>query len=266
MASSWMKDIQDRVKRASNDVNVALQPRVAQAKRSLEQSIQQMGLKPGREIYEQDEALLSAVIDIENLRDLLTSIAASVDQHRTRLLDLARTQKTLAETLSTPSELVLPLLRKHLPSDQLDAQLALGPAQMIAANALSRFALDMATPMADLSRTFEQAYAAKVSPLKRRYITQKADYFRCLRQAAASEDPVRRDTLNAVAEGAIPGWRATSETLVAEIKSLLSYTISNLSEWSLNVTQAEAETYARSARAFELPARQAETIQNTPST
>lgn len=258
-----MKDIQDRVKRASNDVNVALQPRVAQAKRSFEQSIQQIGLKPGREIYVDDESLLSAIIDLEHLRDALTAISLSVDQHRTRLLDLAKTQKTLANNLSAPSENVLVLLRKHLSERNLEAQLALGNAQMLSANAVSRFALDMSTPMADLSRTFEECFVAKITPLKKRYITQKSEYLRYLKQAAQTEDTVRRDNLASIAQSAVPVWRATSETLLAEIQSLLSYAVSNLSEWTLNVAQAEAETYARSAKLFEAPARQAEDAQNS---
>lgn len=258
--------MQDRVKRASNDVSIALQPRVQQAKRSLEASIQQMGLKPGREIYQDDEQLHIALDELEQLRTQLTTIATSVEQHRARLIQLAASQKQLAENLSAPNDQMLVLLRKHLPASHLEAQLSLGGAQMTAANALSRFALDMSTPMADLSRTFDESYVAKIVPLRKRYITQKSEYLRYLRQAANEENAVRADNLNAIAQSAIPGWRATSDTLMAEIHSLLTYSVTNLSEWTLNVAQAEAETYARAARVYERPAKEAEDAQNEPST
>lgn len=257
--------MQDKVKKASNDMTIALQPRVAQAKRSLEASIQQMGLKPGREIYQDDDALYTALTDLDHLRDALAHIANSVEAHRARLLDLARSQKALADSISAPSEPVLTLLRKHLPPEHVDAQVALGAAETLASNAVSRFAIDMSTPMADLSRTFEESFVAKITPLKKRYITQKSEYLKYLRQAAQAEDPVRSDNLNSIAQSAIPGWRATSEMLMAEIQSLLSYTTSNLSEWALNVAQAEAETYSRSAKIFDGPARQAENAQNSSS-
>ena len=266
LASSWMKDVQDRVKRASHEVSVALQPRMEQAKRSLEASIQQMGLKPGREIFQDDEQLQVALEELEHLRVHLTTISASVEQHRTRLIQLATTQKQLADNLAAPSEQILVLFRKHHPASHLNAQLSLGNAQMNAANALSRFALDMATPMADLSRTFEESYIAKIMPLRKRYTVQKSEYLKYLRQAANEENAAKAENFNSIAQSSVPGWRSTSETLMAEIQSLLSYTLTNLSEWTLNVAQAEAETYARTARLFEDPAKEAEEAQNEPST
>lgn len=265
MASSWMKDFQDRVKRASNDVNTALQPRVAHAKRSFELSIQQIGLKPGREIYQDDESLLVSLTDLDHLRLTIQSLASSVEQQRSRLLENAKAQKQVAAILSSPAEPVLTILRKQLPPSHLEAQLALGASQQTSAAALSRFALDMSTPMADLSRTFEEAYSAKILPLKKRYINQKVNYLRTLHQAeAAVDDPQRRQAFLDSANATAPTWRATSDSLMAEIQSLISYTVSNLSEWSLNVAQAEAETYARLARTYEDPAKQAEKAQNEP--
>lgn len=261
-----MKDIQDRMKRASTNMNVALQPKVAMAKRSLEQSIQQMGLKPGREVYQDDERLLDALLDLDELRTMLQSVASAVDQHRTCLLDVARSEATIATILATPNDNLLALLRKQLSPPRIDAQRGLGEAQMSASNALSRFALDMSTPMSDLSRTFDEAYNGKIVPLKKRYIAQKTEYLRYMRQAQATEDLARKESLNSMAESAVPMWKATSDTLMAEIQSLVSYTTSNLSEWTLNVAQAQSETFSRTAKIFEEPARDAEKAQNTPPT
>lgn len=261
-----MRDLQDRVKRASNDVNVVLQPRVAMAKRSLENSLQQIGLKPGREIYQDDERLLDALVELDTLRAMLQKLSAAVDQHRTRLLDVARTEHTLADILSSPNDHLLTLLRKQLTPARVDAQLTLGAAQLSVSNAVSRFALDMSTPMADLSRTFDEAYSGKITPLLKRYYSQKGEYLRFIRQAAATEDALKKDNLSSMAQSALPTWRGTSDTLMAEIQSLMSYTTSHLSEWTLNVAQAQAETYSRSAKVFEQPAREAEAAQNEPST
>eukprot|EP00174_Griffithsia_okiensis_P000596 GO256093.1.p1 GENE.GO256093.1~~GO256093.1.p1 ORF type:complete len:135 (+),score=7.43 GO256093.1:45-407(+) len=120
--------------------------------------------------------------------------------------------------------------------------------------------------MADLSRTFEEAYSSKITPLKKRYIAQKGEYLRYSRQAETTEDTVRRQNLSSIAESALPTFKATGETLLAEVRSLLSYTLTNLSEWTLNVAQAESEMLTRSAAAYEQPSKQAEAAQNLPST
>ncbi|CDF37524.1 unnamed protein product [Chondrus crispus] len=250
------------MKRASTNMNVALQPKVAMAKRSFEQSIQQMGLKPGREVYQDDERLLDALLDLDELRTMLQSVASAVDQHRTRLLDVARSEAAIATILATPNDNLLALLRKQLSPARIDAQRGLGEAQMSASNAVARFALDMSTPMSDLSRTFDEAYNGKIVPLKKRYIAQKTEYLRYMRQAQAAEDLARKESLNSMAESAVPMWKATSDTLMAEIQSLVSYATSNMSEWTLNVAQAQSETFSRTARIFEEPARDAEKAQN----
>lgn len=264
--SSWVKDIQDRVKKASNDVNFVLQPRVAQAKRSIEASIQQIGLKPGREIFDGDDALYDTLTDLDNLRIALREIALSVEQYRARLLELSRSQSALSMHLQRPPHDILLLMRKHVPQTHIETQLELSNAQVFSANSMSRFALDMSTPMADLSRKFDETYDSKITPLKKRYISQKKEYITYSRQAAAADDSIRRENLTSIADSA--AWQSTGETLLSEIRSLLSYSLSHLSEWILNVAQAQREMFSRSARAFEGPANRAEAAQNesSPST
>lgn len=261
-AASWMRDIQDRVKRASHDVGGALQPRVEQAKRTLEASIAQMGLKPGREIYQGDETLLDALTELEELREMLRRLSTLVSQQRAKLLDLARVQNSISSVLQPPQNEILELQRRILPQSHLDAQTSLSNAQSFAADAASRFALDMSTPMADLWRTFEEAWQSKISPLKRRYVSQKTEYLRYSRQAEETGDTLRRQNLSTIAESALPIWQSTKLSLLKEIKSLTEYSIHNLSDWTLNVAQAQHEMYSRSSRAFEHPSEQAESAQN----
>lgn len=253
------------MKRASSDVNLALQPRVAQAKRSLELSLQQIGLKPGKEIYTQDERLLDFLLELDAIRSMLSKVTSAVNNHRARLLDLARSENALASILSSPSDNLLTVLRKQLSPARVDAQLGLGAAQLGVANGNQRFALDMATPMADLGRTFEECYSGKIMPLLKRYYSQKGEWLRFVRQAEQAEEGGRKESLGEMARSAEPMWKATSDTLVAEIQSLLRYTTSHLSDWTLNVAQAQAETYARAAKVFEAPARDAEAAQNEQS-
>lgn len=261
-AASWMRDIQDRVKRASYDVGGALQPRVEQAKRTLEASIAQMGLKPGREIYQGDETLLEALTELEELRELLRRLATMVAQQRAKLLDLARVQNSISSILQPPQNEILQLQRRTLPQSHVDAQASLANAQSFAANAASRFALDMSTPMADLWRTFEEAWQSKISPLRRRYVSQKTEYLRYSRQAQETDDHLRRENLSTIAQSALPIWQSTKRSLLKEIQSLTEYSVHNLSDWALNVAQAQHEMYSRSSRAFEHPAEQAESAQN----
>lgn len=261
-AASWMRDIQDRVKRASHDVGGALQPRVEQAKRTLEASIAQMGLKPGREIFEGDEILLDAITELEELREVLRRLSSMVAQQRAKLLDLSRVQNSISTLLQSSQNDVLHLQRRILPPSHVEAQTSLADAQSFAANAASRFALDMSSPMADLWRTFEEAWQSKISPLKRRYVSQKTEYLRYSRQAGETDDELRRENLTSIADSALPIWQSTKLSLLKEIRSLTEYTVHNLSEWTLNVAQAQHEMYSRSSRAFEHSAEQAESAQN----
>lgn len=260
-SSTWMKEIQDRMKKATTEVNTALQPRVVMAKRSLEESMQSMGLRQGREIYDEDEELLHSVTALDELRTMLRSMSAAVETHRKNVLAMAASERALGELMSAPSSVVTELLERQIPSNRIECQISLGTAQVSAASSLSRYALDMSTPMADLIRTFEETYISKITPLKKLYASQKTEYTRYIRQAAACDDQVRRSNLESIAQSARPVWERTSETLCSEIQSLVSYAASNLSEWMLNVAQAEAETYLRSASVLEGPAQMAEASQ-----
>lgn len=260
-AQGWMRDMHERMRKATTDVNIALQPRVVMAKRSIEESMQSIGLRQGPEIYHDDEQLLVAVVALDDLRELLKSLSTTVEAHRKNLLAAAATERALGEIMSVPSSNVSELMQQHLSSPRVEAQVALGTAQVSASSSMSRFALDMSTPMADLIRTFEETYTSKITPLKKLYASQKAEHAKYARQAAACEDDVRRANLESIAESAKPVWERTSETLRAEIQRLAAFATSNMSEWLLNVAQAEAEMYTRSAKAFEAPARQAEASQ-----
>jgi hypothetical protein len=260
-SSAWMKDIQDRMKKATTEVNTALQPRVAVAKRSLEEGMQSIGLRHGRELFDEDDELLFALDSLDDLRQLLRSLASVVDSHRKNLLATAATERQLGELMSAPSSSVADLLHAHVAPSRVDAQVALGNAQVSVSSSVSRFALDMATPMLDLSRTFEETFSSKITPLKKLYASQKTEYTRYVRQAMACDEPMRRSNLESIAHSARPVWERTSETLRSEIQNLISHATANMSEWMLNVAQAEAETYTRAASFLEGPAEQAQAVQ-----
>lgn len=264
---SWMKDLQERVRRASTEMNTALQPRMAQAKRQIEEGIEQMGLKRGKELYTDDAPLASAMAALDVVRAHVRALATNVDSQRGHLLAAAKSQRALGETLGAAAPADAQAL---IPGGggREGAHTAFAEAQLAAAGAMARFALDMSTPMADLARTFEERYAASISPLKKRHATQKTEYLKFVRQArAAAEDadPARRERLETVARNAQPVCQRTSESLQDEIRSLLAHTMSSISEWMLNVAQAQAETYARASKAFEDPKQLAEKAQDTPS-
>lgn len=260
-SAAWMKDIQDRMKKATTEVNTALQPRVGVAKRALEEGMQSMGLRHGRELFDEDEELMLALDSLDELRLLLRTLATVVDSHRKNLLAVAATERQLGEMMSAPSSSVADLLHAHVAPSRVDSQVALGTAQVSASSSISRFALDMATPMLDLSRTFEETFTSKITALKKLYASQKTEYTRYVRQAAACDEPMRRSNLESIADSARPVWERTSETLRSEIQNLVTHATANMSEWLLNVAQAEAEMYKRSASFLEGPSRQAEECQ-----
>jgi hypothetical protein len=263
-SSAWMRDMQNRMKKATVEVNTALQPRVVQLSRTLEEQMQNIGLRHGKELYDDDGPLLAAVTSLDELRDLLRSLSTVVESHRKNLLAVAASERALGELLSAPSSSLAAVIGQHVSDRHVETQVALGTAQVSAASSLSRFALDFSTPMSDLSRTFEETYRSKITPLKKLYASQKTEYVRYVRQAGAAdavEEGERRANLESIASSARAVWESTSQTLQAEIAALVAYFITNLTEWTMNVAQAEAETYARTARTLESPARQAELIQ-----
>lgn len=262
---SWVKDLQERVRRASNDVNTVLQPRVLQAKRSIEEGIEQFKGR-GKELYADDVSLASSIAALDAVRTHIREISAAVDLQRGQLLAAAQTQRNLGDLLSAPSSV-------DTPEDRSQANVSFANAQLIVASAFARFALDMSTPMADLSRTFEERYTANVSPLKKQHAAAKTEYLRHARAAAAAasdttstaniNDPGRRERLESLANNAQPVAQRASEQLQDEIRALLTHATSSLSEWSLNVAQAQAETYTRAAEAFKEPAKLAEKAQDS---
>lgn len=223
--------------------------------------MQSMGLRHGRELFDEDEELMLALDSLDELRLLLRTLATVVDSHRKNLLAVAATERQLGEMMSAPSSSVADLLHAHVAPSRVDSQVALGTAQVSASSSISRFALDMATPMLDLSRTFEETFTSKITALKKLYASQKTEYTRYVRQAAACDEPMRRSNLESIADSARPVWERTSETLRSEIQNLVTHATANMSEWLLNVAQAEAEMYKRSASFLEGPSRQAEECQ-----
>lgn len=266
---SWVKDLQERMRRASNDVNTVLQPRVLQAKRSIEEGIEQFKGR-GKELYADDVPLASSIAALDAVRVHIREISIAVDLQRGQLLAAAQTQRNLGDLLSAPSSV-------DTPEERSRANTEFANAQLIVASAFARFALDMSTPMADLARTFEERYSANVSPLKKQHAAAKNEYLRHARAAAneanntnntnnmttVSSDPGRRERLESLANNALPVAQRASEQLQDEIRALLTHATSSLSEWSLNVAQAQAETYARATEAFKEPAKLAEKAQDS---
>ncbi|CAN8071725.1 unnamed protein product [Agarophyton chilense] len=257
LSSAWVKDLQDRVKRASVDVNVALQPRLTQAKRSIEQSIQQFGLRPNKELYESDFALYGTLCVLDDLRTLLSELASQTEAHKRSMLELARVEKQLSHSLAPDSRLSS-LLQDYVPKQTLSAQFSFVQSQQSAASCLQAYAMDVSPPIIDLARTFEDSYSAKIVPLRKRYLAQKTEWNRLRRQPD-------NEAFEALIETTVGMWRATSETLSAESRSLILYCSSKLSDWTLNVAQAKADTYSRAASLYEQPAKLAEDAQNTTS-
>lgn len=252
---SWVRDLQERVRRAGADAQSALQPRVAQAKRSLEEGLDTLKGR-GRELYADDASLAASLAALDAVRTHIRSLSGTVETQRAQLLACAQTQRLLGDQLAAPAPL-------GLPASRATAQSAFAQAQTQTAASLARFALDMSTPMADLSRTFEERYTASVAPLKRAHASAKQEHLRAVRAArAASEDPARREHLEAAAAEALAPAQRASEALQGEIRALLAHATTVLSEWALNVAQAQAETYARAAEAFANPSKLAQQAQD----
>ncbi len=258
MMGSWVKDLQDRVRRASNDVNTVLQPRISVARRHLEEGIEQMKGR-GRELYADDASLSAALAALDSTRAHVRELAATVDTQRAHLLNAAQAQRTLGDTLAAPAPVDTPVERAQ-------ATAAFAAAQTAVASVHARFALDMSTPMADLARTFEERYHANVAPLKKRHASAKQEYLRHVRAAEnvtdTDFDVARRERMNALAQNALPAATRASEELQDEIRALLAHATSSMCEWALNVAQAQADTYSRAAEILQEPKRLAEKAQD----
>lgn len=261
MASSWVRGVTEKARRLTSEANTALQPRLSQAKRSLEDGFSQMGLKTPREVYADDPQLAAAMRDLDSTRALIKTIANAVDAHRRNLLALAQGHKVLGDVMAAPTGSLVELVEKCVGNERLEAQVSLGTAELAVGNSLARHAMDMSTPIIDLNRTFEEEITSKIAPLRKKYMTEKGEYLSYVRKAQATDDLTKRTSLETMAQSAMPVWQATSATLAAEVQTLVSHVTTNMSEWVLNFSQAQEEVFGRGAKAFAAPARQAEALQ-----
>lgn len=256
-----MRGVTEKARRFTSEANTALQPKLSQAKRSIEDGFSQMGLKTPRELYADDPQLAAAMRDLESTRALIKTIANAVDSHRRNLLALSQSHKLLGDVMAAPTGSLVELVEKCVGNERLEAQVALGTSELAVGNSLARHAMDMSTPIADLNRTFEEEIVRKINPLRKQYVSEKNEYQSYLRKAEAAEDASRRSNFETMAQSSRPVWESTSANLAAEIQTLVSHVTSNMSDWVLNFAQAQEEVFGRGARAFAAPARQAESIQ-----
>lgn len=223
------------------------------------------------DLYYEDRALGHSISNLEQVRIALSQLTASTNEHKDMLIAVANSERTLGDTMTDVME---PRhydrdddyddlnvgdnddnaddghFSGHLPIDAREMQRALGRGLASHAEATVKLGSAMSGPINELTGSFEERYARKIVPLKRRYGDQKGQYLKYMRNADLAESDDKRSYYEALAEAAKPVWVATSTELRTESDVMCELTAKNMAKWSRNLAMQHERALAIAAANF----------------
>lgn len=232
------------------------------------------------DLYYEDRPLGASIHALEQIRLSLRHLTSCANNHSQMLVMSSNSQRDLGDALidavtpqspahnHTPAsddraadltDLAVASVRSHpdnhaaphhssfLSEQAVDAQATLGRGLSILAEVSTKLSLAISTPINDLTKSFEDRYARKIVPLRRRYLDQKGQYLKYKRCADMAETDEKRSYYEALAEAAKPVWLRTSTELLTEADVMTEITAKNMAQWSRTVTLQHERAFAMSA-------------------
>ena len=244
------------------------------------------------DLYYEDRILGSSIHGLEEVRVALSELTNATNEHKEMLIASAQTQRALGEQLGDvvaqqPTQRPddefddlgigasrrltedtennvhngdVGLFTKYLPIDAIEAQKVLGKSLMSHADSTVKLAAALSNPINDLEHSFEERYARKIIPLRKRYIDQKGQYLKYKRLAEMADNDERRSYYEALAEAAKPVWVRTSTELRTESDVMTELTAKNMAKWSRSLTLQHERALAIAAANFADAFTRAKTI------
>lgn len=219
------------------------------------------------DLYYEDRELGEAVRALEGVRETLASVTQAAGEHKEMLASAASSQRFLGETLCQAidarpgqeafsgdrgggdnfSDLGLGgggggggaeedeeegTVATFLSLENVDSIRTLGNSFVGNSAAVSKLGIAFFTPINDLQNSFEERFARKIVPLRKRYSDQKGQYLKYMRMSDAAEEEEKRSYYDALAQAAKPVWVRTSKELRMEASVMTQLTSRNIAKWS----------------------------------
>lgn len=239
------------------------------------------------DLYYEDRGLGKSVKGLEDVRMALRDLTSAVNLHRNMLMNVAGSERALGDMLVSvmdgggnggmrkggnhgeDSELEFSDLESKTGDDEVGggnggdgmyvrflnensiaAGTTLGRSMVVDSGGAVKLATAMSMPINDLQRSFEERFARKIVPLRKRYIDQKGQYLKYKRQADLAEEEEKRSYNDALAEAAKPVWVRTSKELKTEADVMTQLTAKNMAKWSCSLALQHERFLALSAATF----------------
>lgn len=232
------------------------------------------------DLYYEDRPLGASIHALEQIRTSLRHLTSCANNHAQMLVMSSNSQRQLGDALidavtpqpasqnqpnasddraadltdlavasvrSNPDNQSAPHHSAFLSEQAVDAQATLGRGLSILAEVSTKLSVAICTPINDLTKSFEDRYARKIVPLRRRYLDQKGQYLKYKRCADMAETDEKRSYYEALAEAAKPVWLRTSTELLTEADVMTEITAKNMAQWSRTVTLQHERAFAMSA-------------------
>lgn len=240
------------------------------------------------DLYYEDRELGSTIHALEDVRASLNELTSAANEHKDMLCAAASSQRRLGEELvgtiearispgrSNDNDLADGLdnfsdlhvgakgqeeddtfeansenhIAKFLSDNAIEAQKVLGQSFVAQAGAMIKLGIALSNPINELQNSFEERFGRKIVPLRRRYVDQKGQYLKYMRQSDAAEEDERRSYYDALAQAAKPVWVRTSKELRMEAHVMTELTARNIAKWSKTLALQHERSLAIAAANF----------------
>mmetsp|Transcript_10171 Transcript_10171/g.14708 ORF Transcript_10171/g.14708 Transcript_10171/m.14708 type:complete len:252 (-) Transcript_10171:331-1086(-) len=247
--SSFFSNLNDKMRKASQDIG----PKAAQFQKQMNNKWAEVyGVNDAGQLYIEDEELADSVKSLEAVRSAFKDMVAAVSLHYKALRHEAEAEKKLGEKL-----LQVAAFEKFYTADTITAHVAVGKAEIAASIVMEKFAADMNAPLQQISRRYEETYMKQITPLQKRYQTQKTDYLKYKNQVEREDDETKRSNLLALADAAKPVWMDTSIQLRKVCEKLATEIANSLTEWTKKMVTVQRDALVNLSESFKDAAEKA---------
>mmetsp|Transcript_13739 Transcript_13739/g.28203 ORF Transcript_13739/g.28203 Transcript_13739/m.28203 type:complete len:247 (-) Transcript_13739:358-1098(-) len=209
------------------------------------------------ELFSDDSGLRTSLDTLEEVHESISALWQAIDLHGKDMMNFANTERALGMQLTNTGSSVVPMFEKYISKERVNAQLAMGAAEVTGAQLMQRFAQDMSNPIREFHKAFDDKYRNTITPLKKRYVSQKSEYLKYCRQLTTTEDENRRNDLMSLRDAARPIWEKTSESLKEEADKLAMITVRDMNVFLIKLAQVRRNTMVKIAEHFRNSAEQA---------
>lgn len=225
------------------------------------------------DLWYEDRELGDTVRALEDVRGVLRAVAGAADAHKELLIAAAGSQRALGAALVEALDVgareaeeefgdldvggagggageALGVVAGFLSEASCDSQRSMGHSLVAHSGSVVKLGVAFCSPIADLLASFEERFARKIVPLRKRYADQKGQWMKYVRQGDAAEEDEKRNYFDALAQAARPVWVRTSKELRMEATVMTQLTSRNIARWSKGLALQHERALAIAAASY----------------